>query len=128
MARWLAWFFTSLILLQSFSQEVLVLSYQANQARITRLFCVNKAQPQLHCNGKCHLARQLRRSSQPEGSAPSLAKAKIKLEALPWPPALRPRLAAPRGPQLRAWPAQLVPAYAFTYAGRLLRPPLLLQA
>ena len=71
MARLLAWFFTVLILLQSFSQELLVVNYQVNKTRITRLFCVNKARPRLHCNGKCYLAQQLRKATGGHDKAPA---------------------------------------------------------
>jgi hypothetical protein len=123
-ARFLAWFLTLLILLQSFSQELLVVQYQARKARITQLFCVNKARPQLHCDGKCYLARQLRQRQERESKAPATGLTKAKFEALPlgfevllpsqvqlWP------VAAPRGAVPPA------PVYAFAWAGRLLRPP-----
>ena len=52
MNRFLAFFLVALMLLQTLGQEVLVVNYQLNKARITELYCVNKASPQLHCNGK----------------------------------------------------------------------------
>lgn len=47
------------ILLSSTSNAVLVLEFKLNQQEIERLYCVNKAKPQLHCHGKCHLKKQL---------------------------------------------------------------------
>lgn len=41
------------------SNAVLVLEFRLNQQEIERLYCVNKAKPQLHCHGKCHLKKQL---------------------------------------------------------------------
>lgn len=38
---------------------MITLNYFINQAEITELFCINKAQPQLQCNGKCHLIKEL---------------------------------------------------------------------
>ena len=58
-------------------------NYQLHKERITELFCVNKAKPQLHCNGKCHLARQLRKAADEESKAPNGTGAKPKFEALP---------------------------------------------
>jgi hypothetical protein len=124
MARLLAWFFTILILLQSFSQEVLVLNYQVNKARITQLFCVNKARPRLHCNGKCYLAKQLRKANGDSDKAPAAARAKVKFEVLP---TAFTRLPLPRLrcwlPPARRWPAIPAAPYAFEWAARLLRPP-----
>ena len=124
MARPFAWFFTLLILFQSFGQEVLVLHYQVNKARITRQFCVNKTRPRLHCDGKCYLARQLRKATDGPDKAPAAARVKVKLEVLP---AAGLRLPRPRLrhwlPPARRWPAALAAPYAFEWAARLLRPP-----
>ncbi|OON67269.1 hypothetical protein B0919_19280 [Hymenobacter sp. CRA2] len=70
---------TLLILLQSFSRELLVMDYALHKERITQLFCVNKDKPQLHCNGKCHLRRQLAQSAA-EKKTPDRAT-KLKLDA-----------------------------------------------
>jgi hypothetical protein len=83
MTRFLAFFLTALILLQTLGQEVLVVDYQLNKARITEQFCVNKARPQLRCNGKCHLAKQLRKAEGGDKKAPAEAQAKVKYEVLP---------------------------------------------
>ncbi|MBF9222997.1 hypothetical protein I2H31_17970 [Hymenobacter sp. BT662] len=71
------------MLLQTLGPEVLVVNYQLNKARITELYCVNKARPQLHCNGKCHLAQQLRKADGADKKAPAGAVAKVKYEVLP---------------------------------------------
>jgi len=36
-----------------------VLYYQLNIDYIIETYCINKDQPELQCNGKCHLAKQL---------------------------------------------------------------------
>lgn len=52
--------FTAIVILfSSVNNVVLVLEFKLNQHEIERLYCVNKAKPQLHCNGKCHLNKQL---------------------------------------------------------------------
>ena len=81
--RLLAFFLVALLLLQTLGQEVLVVDYQLNKARITQLYCVNKARPLLHCNGKCHLAQQLRKAEGGDKKAPAEAQAKVKYEVLP---------------------------------------------
>jgi hypothetical protein len=80
--RFLAFFLTALMLLQTLGQEVLVVDYQLHKARITEQYCINKARPQLHCNGKCHLAKQLRKADG-DKKTPAEAQAKIKYEVLP---------------------------------------------
>jgi hypothetical protein len=81
--RFLAFFLTALMLLQTLGQEVLVVNYQLNKARITELYCINKARPQLKCNGKCHLAKQLRKTNGSDKKAPVEGMAKVKYEVLP---------------------------------------------
>ncbi|GAB3841509.1 hypothetical protein [Hymenobacter jeollabukensis] len=75
-------FLSLLILLQSFSREVLVLDYALHRQRITEQFCVNKNRPQLRCNGRCHLRKQLAKTDDAEKKAPQ-NHAKLKFEALP---------------------------------------------
>jgi len=55
--------FGLLALSYSFSliyQFVIVTNYQINKEEITEAFCVNKDKPELKCNGKCHLKKQLK--------------------------------------------------------------------
>ena len=125
MARLLAYFFTALLLLQTLGPEVLVLNYQLHKAEITARYCVNKARPQLRCNGKCHLAGQLRKAEGGDPKAPLTALAKARFDVLP--------TAAFALPRLRRWPRPVRrfarPLVAHCVAGRPLgvfRPPLLL--
>ncbi len=83
MTRFLALFLVLLVLLQSFGSELLVASYTLNKTAITARYCVNKARPQLRCQGRCHLARQLRRAAGADPQAPAQGKATLKFEALP---------------------------------------------
>ncbi|WP_073176702.1 hypothetical protein [Flagellimonas flava] len=41
-----------------------VVEYVVNYNYITTVLCVNKAKPQLQCNGKCYLAEQLKKSAE----------------------------------------------------------------
>ena len=82
MMRLPAYFLTALLLLQSFGRELLVLHFAVNQASITARFCVNKARPRLRCNGKCYLAKQLRRAENGPAKAPAGTLAKAKFEAV----------------------------------------------
>jgi hypothetical protein len=70
-----------LVLLQTFSREVLVVDYTLNQASITARFCVNRTRPQLHCDGKCYFAKQLKKQEDRESK--SAGPLKERLEMLP---------------------------------------------
>lgn len=67
------------MLTQSFSRGILVLEYKLNQAFITANFCENKAKPQLHCNGKCHLAKEIKKTEQHDQKLPDLLKEKFEV-------------------------------------------------
>jgi hypothetical protein len=71
----------SLVLLQTFSREMLVVDFTLHRATITTRFCVNKARPQLHCDGKCYFAKQLKK--QEERESKSAGPLKERLEMLP---------------------------------------------
>jgi hypothetical protein len=45
-----------------------VLEYAVNYDYIAKELCVNKAKPQMHCNGKCHLMKELAKASGSEKS------------------------------------------------------------
>lgn len=57
-------FISMLLLLILFSgigiKSIVTFHYFFNKTEIIELFCVNKEKPQLQCNGKCHLAQELK--------------------------------------------------------------------
>jgi hypothetical protein len=59
-----------LFLLPQVSNTFVWFNYELNKAAITEEFCVNKAKPELKCNGKCHLADQLTEPVAPAGNEP----------------------------------------------------------
>ncbi|OUJ72729.1 hypothetical protein [Hymenobacter crusticola] len=75
----LAYVLVALVLLQTFSREVLVVDYALNQATITARFCVNKAKPAMHCNGKCYFAKQLRQQQEREKQLPNHLKEQLEM-------------------------------------------------
>lgn len=123
MTRCFAAFLAVLILLQTFSRELLVLDYQARKAEITRLFCVNKDKPMLHCNGKCHLSKQLRKAADAESKAPESGFAKIKYEVLSPLPGFTFRPAAISYPMAARFAAGVAPCYAFEPVHGIFHPP-----
>ena len=120
--RILAYLLTTLVLLQTFSRELVVADYQLRKERITELFCVNKDKPALRCNGKCHLAKKLRKASGSDSKAPASGFAKIKYDAvLP----VRAQLSTPRFAAelpMRFGLMAAVP-YSFTPAHGIFHPP-----
>ena len=43
-----------------------VVEYVVNYEYISKVLCVNKDKPMLHCNGKCHLMKELAKASENE--------------------------------------------------------------
>jgi hypothetical protein len=52
-----------LVLLQSFSNLLILADYQLNKSYIIAELCINKSKPKMHCNGKCHLVKQLQKDN-----------------------------------------------------------------
>lgn len=47
-----------------------IMEYVANYDYITNVLCENKDTPQLQCNGKCYLAKQLRKEQKDQDKNP----------------------------------------------------------
>ena len=56
------------ITLQIFNKAFLVIDYQLNTSFITSKFCENKDKPRMHCEGKCHLNKQLKSLDKSENA------------------------------------------------------------
>lgn len=74
-----AYLLAALVLLQTFSRELLVVDYALNRATITARFCVNKARPELHCDGKCYFAKQLKKQEERESKSASPLKGRLEM-------------------------------------------------
>lgn len=46
-----------------------VVDYVLNYDFIVKELCVNKAKPMMHCNGKCHLMKELAKAAEQEKSS-----------------------------------------------------------
>lgn len=62
--RWVTYLLLSVMLVYTFSQTVIVTDYLINIEYITKVFCINKEKPQMKCNGKCHLTKQLQKDEE----------------------------------------------------------------
>ncbi len=58
------------LLLQVFSKQVIFFDYLINQKYIAEVLCENRLVPEKHCNGRCHLKKELEKDSkQQDGSS-----------------------------------------------------------
>jgi hypothetical protein len=79
--RAIAVFFLAVFLLQALSTVVIFTDYFVHREFIASTLCENRNDETLHCNGQCHLRKQLREQEQKEQapSAPSDEKREIQL-------------------------------------------------
>jgi len=66
------------ILSQTLSSAIIFVSYSLNKDFITSNFCINKDKPKLHCQGKCHLIKELKDQEQKESVPVSSSKEKLE--------------------------------------------------
>lgn len=52
------------------STSLLVLNYQVNTDFIIKNFCENTDKPEMHCNGKCHLNKQIEQEENQKSENP----------------------------------------------------------
>lgn len=62
------------ILLQTFSQVVIVAEYWANKDFIAKNLCENRDKPLMHCNGKCCLKKKLAKEGKDQAPSPRSQK------------------------------------------------------
>lgn len=60
------------LLASSISKLVVFTGYLLNKKEITAAFCENKSKPQLKCEGKCHLSKEISKQEKQEGSSKSI--------------------------------------------------------
>jgi len=67
-------------------QLVAYAGYQMNREYITSVFCINKAHPELHCDGQCFLARKLKdlesKNKQAQENIKRAAEAEPKFQTI----------------------------------------------
>lgn len=54
---------------QSMSKGIIMLSYFTNKQAYER-YCVNKARPQLHCDGKCQMSKKIKAEEERDQKDP----------------------------------------------------------
>lgn len=68
------------IVLQLSSNVATIVNYMANKEFISKNLCENKSKPKMHCNGKCHLMKQLQKQNKKSGNPLSSEKEKLELQ------------------------------------------------
>lgn len=59
-----------------------IIYWKANQAYITATLCENKDKPEMNCNGKCYLNKQLKKADDTENDKKSIPNAILKLKSV----------------------------------------------
>jgi hypothetical protein len=70
----------SLFFLQSAEKLIIVANYELNKEYISKNLCENKAKPMMHCNGKCHLRKQLQKEDKKENAPSNNVKEKFEVQ------------------------------------------------
>ena len=67
---------STLLLLPSFGNVVIYLTFKINQDEISKTLCIKKEVKNNSCNGKCYLAKQLKKAAEKEKQESSNVKEK----------------------------------------------------
>src|ERR1700752_4208093 len=54
------------VLVASLSKSLICFSFELNRDYISKNLCENRNMPQLHCNGKCHIAKEMSKENNKE--------------------------------------------------------------
>ncbi len=68
-----------LFLLQSFTRTFIILNYQVNKDYISNVLCENKEKKAMHCEGKCHLKKELDKEQKSESTPTGNSKEKFEI-------------------------------------------------
>lgn len=66
------------MLMQTFSNAVIVGGYYLNTGGYAR-YCVNKAKPWMHCNGKCQMLKKLNQEEKQDNQNPVQKAASVEV-------------------------------------------------
>ncbi|MCG3167054.1 MAG: hypothetical protein POELPBGB_02837 [Bacteroidia bacterium] len=68
-----------LFLVQSFTRSFIYLNYEVNKDYISNVLCENKEKKELHCEGKCHLKKELQKEDKKENTPTGSSKEKFEV-------------------------------------------------
>ncbi|MDI3320276.1 hypothetical protein [Pinibacter soli] len=80
MMKFTAIFFLIIIAATSFNKVVVLADYMLNKKYIATVLCENKARPMMHCNGKCHLRKQLQKEEDQQKKEGQSAQEKFEVQ------------------------------------------------
>lgn len=66
------------MMLSSVAKTVVLADYLLNKDYIAKVLCINRNKPEMHCNGKCHLAKELKKQEEPSGKGESKTVRQVK--------------------------------------------------
>lgn len=69
-----------LLMLRVMVAPIVYLEYEFNKEYIIKNYCVNKNRPQLHCDGKCYLAKKLRAAQDKDERQSKISAIRFLLE------------------------------------------------
>ena len=58
-------------MVQMMSSSLILLNYEVNMSYIIENYCVNTDKPEMKCNGKCHLNKQIKTDSEQKSETPA---------------------------------------------------------
>lgn len=64
--------------MQSFSKWLVLAEYKLNRDFISKNLCENKSAPSKHCNGHCHLMKQLQKDNERDDNSSTGIKSKTE--------------------------------------------------
>lgn len=73
--------FVFLLVFSNLSRIWILIDFKVNQDFIAKVLCINKDKPELQCNGKCHLASQIKDQEEKENQGTS-SETNIKTEVI----------------------------------------------
>ena len=70
----------SVFLLQFASRISIYADYMINKDYISEVLCVNRDEPEMHCNGECHLKSEIEKEEKSEKSPINTVKDKNEIQ------------------------------------------------
>ena len=59
-----------MLIVQSASTSLTLINFELHRETITQLFCINKETPEMHCEGKCYLEKQIKADEDSHSDTP----------------------------------------------------------
>lgn len=83
MRRFLAVILSLSVLLQTFYAAGIVTFYYTNKGYVAATLCENKDKPQMHCQGKCFLKKELKHAEGESGKSKKIGEQQELILAMP---------------------------------------------